>query len=88
MKTRKVFMLVIFFSILIFISLSAFATNSNEKEASDFQSNGDLIEGWYWLRDSAHQDYVEWTFDNIPLGPEELTDKCFGYGSTKRRQRI
>jgi len=73
MKTRKVFMLVIFFSILIFISLSAFATNSNEKEASDFQSNGDLIEGWYWLRDSAHQDYVEWTFDNIPLGPEELT---------------
>jgi len=73
MKTIKVFMLVIFFSILIFISFSAFATNSSEKQASDFQSNGDLIEGWYWLRDSALQHYGEWTFDNIPLGPEEIT---------------
>jgi hypothetical protein len=75
MKTVKVFVLVIFFSILIFISLFAFATNSSEKQASDFQSNGDLIEGWYWLRDSALHNYAEWTFDNIPLGPEEITVK-------------
>jgi len=71
MKTRKVFMLVIFFSILIIMSLLVFAEDS--KQASDFQSNGDLIEGWYWLRDSALQNYAEWTFDNIPLGPEEIT---------------
>src|SRR5665648_105801 len=71
MKTVKVFMLVIFFSILIIMSLLVFAEDS--KQASDFQSNGDLIEGWYWLRDSALQNYAEWTFDNIPLGPEEIT---------------
>ena len=71
MKTRKVFMLVIFFSILIIMSLLVFAEDS--KQASDFQSNGDLIEGWYWLRDSALQNYAEWTFDNIPLGPEEIS---------------
>ena len=73
MKTKKVFMLVIFFSILIIMSLLVFAEDS--KQASDFQSNGDLIEGWYWLRDSALQDYAEWTFDNIPLGPKEITVK-------------
>jgi len=72
MKTKKVFMLVVFFFILIIMSLLVFAEDS-EKQASDFQSNGDLIEGWYWLRDSALQNYVEWTFDNIPLGPEEIT---------------
>ena len=71
MKTGKVFTLVIFFSILIIMSLLVFAEDS--KQASDFQSNGDLIEGWYWLRDSALQNYAEWTFDNIPLGPEEIT---------------
>jgi len=71
MKTKKVFMLVIFFSILIVMSLLVFAEDS--KQASDFQSNGDLIESWYWLRDSALQNYAEWTFDNIPLGPEEIT---------------
>jgi len=71
MKTKKVFMLVIFFSILIIMSLLVFAEDS--KQASNFQSNGDLIEGWYWLRDSALQNYAEWTFDNIPLGPEEIT---------------
>src|SRR5665648_280216 len=71
MKTVKVFMLVIFFSILIIMSLLVFAEDS--KQASDFQSNGDLIEGWYWLRDSALQNYAEWTFNNIPLGPEEIT---------------
>gem|GEM_PF-1006818 len=53
------------------MSLLVFAEDS--KQASDFQSNGDLIEGWYWLRDSALQNYAEWTFDNIPLGPEEIT---------------
>nr|MBC8499184.1 PPC domain-containing protein [Candidatus Atribacteria bacterium] len=71
MKTKKVFLLVIFFFILIVMSFLIFAEDS--KQASDFQSNGDLIEGWYWLRDSALQNYAEWTFDNIPLGPEEIT---------------
>jgi hypothetical protein len=61
----------IFFSILIIMNLFVLAENS-ERQASDFQSNGELIDGWYWLRDSALQNYAEWTFDDIPLGTEDL----------------
>lgn len=71
MKTKKVLRLVIFFSILIIINLLVFAVDS-EKQASDFQSNGDLIEGWNWLRDSALKHYAEWTFEEITPGSEDL----------------
>ncbi len=64
-------MLVIFFSILIIMNLLVFAVDS-EKQASNFQSNGDLIDGWYWLRDSALQNYAEWKFENISPGTEDL----------------
>ena len=26
----------------------------------DFETNGDLISGWYWVRDSALQQYAQW----------------------------
>jgi hypothetical protein len=32
-----------------------------------------LIQGWYWLRDSALKNYAEWTFENIPPGNSDLT---------------
>jgi hypothetical protein len=32
-----------------------------------------LIQGWYWLRDPACQNYAEWTFENIPPGDSDLT---------------
>jgi len=41
--------------------------------ATEFRSNGDLISGWYWLRDQALQQYAEWTFEGIPAGAEDLT---------------
>jgi len=71
MKTKKVLRLVIFFSILMVMNLLVFAVDS-EKQASNFQSNGDLIDGWYWLRDSALQNYAEWKFENISPGTEDL----------------
>jgi len=40
--------------------------------ADKFRSNGNLIQGWYWLRDSALQHYAEWTFENIPSGNTNL----------------
>jgi hypothetical protein len=71
MKTKKFLRLVIFFSILIIMNLLVFAVDS-EEQASNFQSNGDLIDGWYWLRDSALQNYAEWKFENISPGTEDL----------------
>jgi hypothetical protein len=72
MKIKNIFILVVFFSILMVMNLLVFAVDS-EKQASNFQSNGDLIEGWHWLRDSTLQHYAEWTFENIPSGSENLT---------------
>jgi len=39
---------------------------------TEFRSNGDLISGWYWLRDQALQQVAEWTFENIPAGSLDL----------------
>jgi hypothetical protein len=41
--------------------------------ANKFRSNGSLIQGWYWLRDSALKQYAEWTFENVPPGNTDLT---------------
>lgn len=38
-----------------------------------FNSNGDLIQGWYWLRDRALNHYAEWTFTGVPSGSEDLS---------------
>lgn len=54
-----------FFTLLIlpFSSQAGFT-----RPADGFQSNGDPIAGWYWLRDPSLQQYAEWTFRNIPPG--------------------
>lgn len=33
-----------------------------------FWSNGDLINGWYWLRDAANQDVATWVVKDVPVG--------------------
>jgi hypothetical protein len=35
-------------------------------KATDFSSNGDLIQGWYWLRDTEHKKTAQWIFRNVP----------------------
>lgn len=41
-------------------------------QVSNFSSNGDLIAGWYWLRDKAGEKYAEWTIDNVPTGQNNI----------------
>ena len=72
MKINKLFLPIIILSILMTITLVVFSASSSNLPKS-FNSNGDLIKGWYWLRDSALHNYAEWTFDNIPLGSGEIT---------------
>lgn len=47
-------------------------TSAQGYQASKFYSNGNLIQGWYWLRDSALNHYAEWSFNNIPAGRSDL----------------
>jgi len=67
----KRFSIILIILSLIFMNLLALAENT-EKQASYFQSNGDLINGWYWLRDSNLKHYAQWTFQNISAGSEDL----------------
>ena len=40
--------------------------------ASSFRSSGDLISGWYWLRDASLAHQAWWTFEGIPPGDEDV----------------
>ena len=40
---------------------------------TSFDTNGDLISGWYWLRDDALSHFGEWTFRDLPTGSGDLT---------------
>ena len=57
--------------LLVFVSGSV--CYGNGAQAAKFSSNGDLIQGWYWLRDPSLQQVAEWTFEEIPTGTEDLT---------------
>lgn len=53
-------------------TLIVFSVNSSNLP-KDFNTNGDLINGWYWLRDNSLQNYAQWVFENIPSGNNDLT---------------
>jgi hypothetical protein len=40
--------------------------------AVSFDSTGDLIAGWYWLRDAELSDRASWEFEGIPEGTGDL----------------
>lgn len=71
MRIKKVFMFLFFLTILTFLTLSAFAVG-NPNLSAHFNSNGDLINGWYWLRDTSLQNYSQWIFERIPSGEYDL----------------
>jgi len=53
-------------------TLVVFSTSSSSI-TNKFNTNADLINGWYWLRDNSLQNYAQWTFENIPPGYNDLT---------------
>lgn len=40
--------------------------SSSVTAAASFASDGDLIFGWYWLRDTAHEQTALWSFPVLP----------------------
>ena len=51
---------------------STTAQGADEIIASEFFSDGDLIQGWYWLRDAAHGQTADWTFTSLPPGTADI----------------
>lgn len=43
-----------------------------EKFADRFFSNGDSINGWWWLRDASFEQVAEWVFEDVPPGTKDL----------------
>jgi hypothetical protein len=72
MKINKLFLPIIILSILMTAAIVVFSASSSNLP-KNFNSNGDLIKGWYWLRDNSLQSYAQWTFENIPPGDNDLT---------------
>lgn len=40
--------------------------------ATSFASDGELISGWYWLRDSLHKQSALWSFQMLPSAPGDI----------------
>ncbi len=71
MKVRKVFMF-LFFLVIFSLMSTAAITAGSPNLAAHFNSNGDFINGWYWLRDTSLQNYAQWIFERIPSGEYDL----------------
>ncbi len=39
--------------------------------ADSFNSSGDLIDGWYWLKDVEYGQYGKWTFSGLPTSTSD-----------------
>ena len=60
--------------------------------ASEFSSTGDLIQGWYWLRDVDKQETARWVFTGVPEGKDLIlhwtvlaTDRADGGGGNNAK---
>lgn len=60
---------------LIVTPMEAATEETPMAAATAFDSNGDLIQGWYWLRDAALRHRATWRFDNmrVPENGLQLT---------------
>lgn len=63
MRILRVFCGALFVSFAVLLS----SGQAQEIKPVSFQCNGDLIQGWYWLRDQELQHKAWWTFEGIPV---------------------
>ena len=69
MKRRTLRITVLVVVVMLLAGSSGLA---EELEATSFSSNGDFIQGWYWLRDQVLADKAWWEFEGIPEGSDDL----------------
>jgi len=86
---------VVGFGLLLVLLISS-AGIADGLHATKFDSNGDLIQGWYWIRDRGLEQYAEWTFTNVPPGTDDIvieitalaTDRASGGRGFSARFRL
>jgi len=71
MKRTIALALILGIAIALLFGLGTIASTSR-LVAAEFQSSGDEIAGWYWLRDEGLQQTAEWTFVEITTGSDSL----------------
>ena len=52
---------------------SVLASLQYQPIVGDFNTNGDLISGWYWVRDAALQNYAQWTVPRLVMTGNSLS---------------
>lgn len=62
----------LFAAVLLGVVTAHTVCAATELQAVSFESNGDLIHGWYWLRDFNLSHKAWWTFEAIPEGTDDL----------------
>ncbi len=70
--SRIRFLVVVFTLCVVFVGVQGLCAAETQKTATEFFSDGDLISGWYWLRDPSFNQVAEWVFEGIPEGTEDL----------------
>ena len=71
MKRNQLFLFIFFFITFIF-TFNIIIIAGTPNLSAFFNSNGDLINNWYWLRDSSLQHYAQYIFEKIPSGDYDL----------------
>ncbi len=46
--------------------------NSDIYQGGEFSSDGDFVNGWWWLRDDSHQTTATWNYQDVPVGGADL----------------
>lgn len=77
MRSMPFLVILVCFGIL-FLGTFGLGAREVRLSASTFFSNGNLIRGWYWLRDQGFKQIAEWVFTNVPPGEGTSfwTGKC------------
>jgi hypothetical protein len=52
--------------------LAVAAFNPDIYQGGEFSSDGDFVNGWWWLRDDSHQTTATWNYQDIPAGAADL----------------
>lgn len=73
MKGTSLLLLVLTLTLAMgFPGVHCSGTERTEVPTTRFFSDGDLISGWYWLRDPSFNQFAEWAFEGIPPETEDL----------------
>ncbi len=74
MKHLRAWLLVAAFLLICAIPMKTIGqTNSTTYQAAEFSSSGDLINGWYWLRDRGYEHSAQWIFIGLSPGTADFT---------------